>query len=75
MCDSKGVIYKGRENIDQFKSAAIDTNLRTLKEAIKDADVFLGLSAKDVVSKRWLNLWQITQSFCLCKSIQKLSRN
>ena len=52
MCDSKGVIYKGRENIDQFKSAhAIDTNLRTLKEAIKDADVFLGLSAKDVVSK------------------------
>ena len=28
MCDSKGVIYKGRKNIDQFKSAhAIDTNL------------------------------------------------
>ena len=52
MCDSKGVIYKGRKNIDQFKSAhAIDTKLRTLEEAIKDADVFLGLSAKDVVSK------------------------
>ena len=52
MCDSKGVIYKGRKNIDQFKSAhAIDTKLRTLSEAIKDADVFLGLSAKDVVSK------------------------
>ena len=52
MCDSKGVIYKGRKNIDQFKSAhAIDTKLRTLDEAIKDADVFLGLSAKDVVSK------------------------
>ena len=52
MCDSKGVIFKGRENIDQFKSAfAIDTNLRTLSEAIKDADVFLGLSAKDVVTK------------------------
>ena len=55
MCDSKGVIYKGRENIDQFKSAfAIDTNLRTLEEAIKGADdVFLGLSAKDVVSKEY----------------------
>ena len=52
MCDSKGVIYKGRENIDQFKSAfAIETKFRTLNEAIKGADVFLGLSAKDVVSK------------------------
>ena len=52
MCDSKGVIYKGRKNIDQFKSAfAIDTNFRTLAEAMKNADVFLGLSAKDVVSK------------------------
>ena len=52
MCDSKGVISKERKNIDQFKSAfAIDTKLRTLGEAIKDADVFLGLSAKNVVSK------------------------
>ena len=52
MCDSKGVIYKGRKNIDQFKSAfAIDTKLRTLDEAMDGADVFLGLSAKDVVSK------------------------
>ena len=52
MCDSKGVIYKGRANIDQFKSAhAIDTKLRTLEEAMNGADVFLGLSAKDVVNK------------------------
>ena len=52
MCDSKGVIYKGRKNVDQFKSAfAIETKLRTLSESMKDADVFLGLSAKDVVSK------------------------
>ncbi len=52
MCDSKGVIYKGRKNIDQFKSAhAVDTQMRTLEEAIKNADVFLGLSAKDVVTK------------------------
>ena len=52
MCDSKGVIYKGRKNIDQFKSAfAVSTKLRTLEEAMKNADVFLGLSAKDVVSK------------------------
>ncbi len=52
MCDSKGVIYKGRKNIDQFKSThAIETKFRTLSEAMKGADVFLGLSAKDVVSK------------------------
>ena len=52
MCDSKGVIYNGREKVDQFKSAfSIDTKLRTLREAIKGADVFLGLSAKDVVDK------------------------
>ena len=52
MCDRKGVIYKGRENIDQFKSAhANETKLRTLAEAIKNADVFLGLSAKDVLTK------------------------
>ena len=38
MLDRKGVIYKGRDNIDQFKSAyAIETKLRTLKVAIKGA--------------------------------------
>ena len=55
MCDSKGVIYKGRKNIDQFKSAfATETKLRTLNEAMKGSDVFLGLSAKDVVSKEMI---------------------
>jgi len=52
MCDSKGIIYKGRKNIDQFKSAhAIETKLRSLDQAMTGADVFLGLSAKDVVTK------------------------
>ena len=52
MCDRKGVIYKGRDNVDQFKSRhAAVTKLRTLQEAMKGADVFLGLSAKDVVTK------------------------
>ena len=47
MCDRKGVIYRGREGIDQFKSAhAIDTDRRTLEEALVGADIFLGLSAK-----------------------------
>jgi len=55
MCDRKGIIYKGRENVDQFKSAhAAETKLRTLEEAMKGADVFLGLSAKDAVSKNMI---------------------
>ena len=46
MCDRKGVIYKGRGEVDQWKSAhAADTDARTLAEALKSADVFLGLSA------------------------------
>ena len=46
MCDRKGVIHKGRDDLDQWKSAhAVDTDRRTLKEALSGADVFLGLSA------------------------------
>ncbi len=46
MCDRKGVIYQGREGLDQWKSAhAAKTDRRTLTEALKGADVFLGLSA------------------------------
>ncbi len=46
MCDRKGVIYQGREGLDQWKSAhAVKTDARTLEEALKGADVFLGLSA------------------------------
>jgi malate dehydrogenase (oxaloacetate-decarboxylating)(NADP+) len=52
MCDRKGVIYKGRTDLDQWKSAhAVATDRRTLAEALKGADVFLGLSAANVVSK------------------------
>ena len=52
VCDTKGVIYKGRENVDQFKSAhAIETDKRTLKEALVGADIFLGLSAKGAVTQ------------------------
>src|SRR5210317_1389470 len=53
MLDRKGVIYKGRtEGMDQWKSKhAIETKKRTLEDAIDGADVFLGLSAKDVLTK------------------------
>ncbi len=46
MCDRKGVIYQGRDDLDQWKSAhAVKTDRRTLHEALKGADIFLGLSA------------------------------
>jgi len=46
MCDRKGVIYQGRADVDQWKSAhAAKTDRRTLTEALVDADIFLGLSA------------------------------
>ena len=52
MIDRKGVIYKGRENLNQWKSNyAIQTSDRTLDDAIKKADVFLGLSAKGALTK------------------------
>ncbi len=52
VCDTKGVIYVGREGVDQFKSAhAIHTDKRTLKEALVGADIFLGLSAAGAVTQ------------------------
>ncbi|MES2146487.1 MAG: NADP-dependent malic enzyme [Pseudomonadota bacterium] len=51
MCDRKGVIHKGRTDLDQWKSAhAVETKARSLADALAGADVFLGLSAADVVS-------------------------
>ncbi|HEY5278709.1 MAG TPA: NADP-dependent malic enzyme [Pseudolabrys sp.] len=53
LCDTKGVIYAGRkEGMNQWKSAyAIQTDKRTLEDALKGADVFFGLSAKGAVTR------------------------
>ena len=53
MCDTKGTIYQGRtEGMNQWKSAhAVETSTRTLTEALKGADVFLGLSVKGAVTQ------------------------
>ena len=54
LCDTKGVIHSDRkENINQWKSAhAIKTKLRTLEEALVDADIFLGLSVANIISQK-----------------------
>ena len=52
MIDRKGVIYKGRKGLNKWKSNhAIETKNRTLIDAIKGADVFLGLSSAGVLKK------------------------
>ena len=52
LCDTKGVVYRGRTaGMNQWKSAhAVDTPLRTLAEAMAGADIFFGLSAKGALS-------------------------
>jgi malate dehydrogenase (oxaloacetate-decarboxylating)(NADP+) len=52
MCDSKGVISTSREDLNKYKQEfAIDTEDKTLADAMKDADVLLGLSVAGTVSK------------------------
>ncbi len=53
LTDSRGVVYKGRTaGMNPWKEAyAVDTEARTLAEAMKGADVFLGLSVKNLVSR------------------------
>jgi malate dehydrogenase (oxaloacetate-decarboxylating)(NADP+) len=56
VCDSKGVIYVGREeNMEPTKAKyAQQTDARTLKDALVGADVFLGLSAAGALKAEWL---------------------
>ncbi|MEM5583297.1 NADP-dependent malic enzyme [Roseibium sp. AS2] len=58
LCDTKGVIYKGREEgMNQWKSAhAIETGARSLYDALKGADVFLGVSVKGALTADMLRV-------------------
>ena len=57
MADTKGVIYQGRtEGMNQWKSAhAANTKARTLADAMKGCDVFLGVSAKGAVTQEMVS--------------------
>ena len=56
LCDTKGVIYKGRkEGMNDYKERlAAETDDRTLEDAMVDADIFFGVSAKGAVSPEML---------------------
>ena len=58
LCDTKGVIYKGRtEGMNQWKSAhAVETEARSLYDAMKGADVFLGVSVKGALTEDMLRV-------------------
>ncbi len=52
LCDTKGVIHRGRHDLNQWKSAhAADTPARTLAEAVEGADVVFGLSVKGAITQ------------------------
>jgi len=52
MCDSKGVITKSRKDVDESKKIfATDRKIKTLEDAMKGADMFLGLSIGNIVTK------------------------
>ncbi|WP_396587872.1 malic enzyme-like NAD(P)-binding protein [Bermanella sp. R86510] len=51
MCDRKGVIHTGRDDLNQYKAMfAVDTDKRTFEEALNGADILLGLSGPDMVT-------------------------
>jgi malate dehydrogenase (oxaloacetate-decarboxylating)(NADP+) len=55
MLDRLGVIYKGREDVNEYKAEfAVETSKRTLDDACRDADVFLGLSGPDLFTPEQL---------------------
>ncbi len=55
LVDKTGVIFKGRDNLNQWKSAhAVDTKARTLEEALVDADVFIGLSSGGILKPKFI---------------------
>jgi malate dehydrogenase (oxaloacetate-decarboxylating)(NADP+) len=55
MVDTKGVINRKRKDLNKYKQEFItDRDLDTLEQAVKDSDLFLGLSAANLMSKKML---------------------
>ena len=55
MVDRKGIIHNGRDDLNDYKKEfAVDTDLRTLEDAMRDADVFIGVSGPNLVSEEML---------------------
>ncbi|MGB1306246.1 MAG: NADP-dependent malic enzyme [Flavobacteriales bacterium] len=77
MLDSKGVIRKDRDNLTKEKAFfASDRNLNTIDEAMNGADVFLGLSSGNIVSKEMIKSMAVTPIvFALANPDPEISYN
>ena len=77
ICDRTGPIYKGRkESMNQWKSAhAVETDARTLEDALVGADVFLGLSSGGVMTKEMIKKMAARPIiFAMANPVPELSR-
>jgi len=55
LCDSQGVIHSDRDNLNAEKAQfALETEMRTLSEALAGADIFIGLSIADCVTQEMI---------------------
>ncbi len=55
MMDSRGIIWEGRENVNKYKAEfATTSDVRTLEDALKGADVALGLSVAGAIKPEWI---------------------
>ncbi len=59
ICDSKGIIHKGRDNLDESKKRLVEITNKdniegTLQDALKGADIFIGVSAPNILKGEWL---------------------
>lgn len=76
MVDSKGVLYEGRdEGLNPYKQRYVQkTNRRTLKEALEDADIFLGCSRGGLVTKDMIQVMAGTPIvFALANPVPEIS--
>jgi malate dehydrogenase (oxaloacetate-decarboxylating)(NADP+) len=69
MLDRQGVIYSGRSGLSDEKSRfAIDTELRTLEQALDNADVLIGLSGPDMLTPAMLNSMALNPIVFACSN-------
>jgi malate dehydrogenase (oxaloacetate-decarboxylating)(NADP+) len=75
ICDSKGVISTGRKDINDNKiKHAVDTDKRTLADAMKGADVFIGVSVADCVTPEMvLSMAEFPAIFAMANPVPEIS--
>lgn len=55
MCDSKGVLHKSRDDLNSYKERYVtDLPIKTLEQALKGADVFIGVSSANIMTEAML---------------------